>query len=660
MRWLTVALAATVACAIGCGLISAQEKKKKKVTQTETYTRPKPTKPIQPTIPSADRFRQDKVFLEKADSLYRRETDFVEHQIVKGDVRFRQAGMWMFCDSAYYYPERNSLDAFGHVRMEQGDTLFVFADKLFYNGDQRRALLRCGPSERSVRLVNRDVTLTTDSLDYDLGMELGWYAHGGRIDDKVNTLTSIYGQYSPASKEAEFYNDVVLTNNRDGYRMLTDTLLYNTASHIAQIVSPTKIVGSNDTILTKNGWYNTATEMAELNSRSTIIHRDSANNVTTLEGDSIIYDKISRISRAYSFRSPGKLPAPVILTDTAHKTTLIGGFAMYNDSTREALSSEYPLLMEYSRPDTLFLRADTILTFIESRMVFPPAAMDAPTGLPELTPAETADSISRPVLHRDSSEMVARDFHVAHAFHRARFFNQELQGVADSMVYIEFDSMLYMHRKPVVWSGERQVYGNQIQVHFNDSTPDWALLPDYGMMGEHVEEDFYNQLSGREMKAWFENKDLKRLDVNGNVQIIFLPQDNDSTFSRLVNAESSFLTMDVTDRKLDKLKMWPEVTGATTPLFIVKPSQHFLPGFQWYESIRPRREWYGDRWHWDDNLGEVSEELELYFNAPAENIGRRLSSLADPAQTLPATDTTLQKAGADDQTQQVSGKEGQQ
>ena len=144
------------------------------------------------------------------------------------------------------------------------------------------------------------------------------------------------------------------------------------------------------------------------------------------------------------------------------------------------------------------------------------------------------------------------------------------------------------------------------------------------------------------------------------MQIIFLPQDNDSTFSRLVNAESSFLTMDVTDRKLDKLKMWPEVTGATTPLFIVKPSQHFLPGFQWYESIRPRREWYGDRWHWDDNLGEVSEELELYFNAPAENIGRRLSSLADPAQTLPATDTTLQKAGADDQTQQVSGKEGKQ
>lgn len=633
MRWLLVAVVAAAAAALMSSAISAQDKKTRRQEQKETYTRPKPTRPIHPEIPSANRYRQDKVFLEQADSLYRRASDFVEHQIAKGNVKFRQGGMWMYCDSAYYFPEKNSLDAFGHVKMQQGDTLFVYADKLFYNGDERRARLRCGPSERTVRLINRNVTLTTDSLDYDLGMELGWYAYGGRIDDKVNVLTSLYGQYSPSTKDAEFYHDVVLVNSRDGFRMLTDTLLYNTDTHIANIVSPTKIVGDNDTILTKTGWYNTASEMAELNSRSTIIHRDSAGNVTTLEGDSIIYDKATRISRAYTFRGPGKPQQPVVLTDTAHKTTLVGGFAMYNDSTREALSTIYPLLMEYSRPDTLFLRADTILTFIESRLAFPPlpkrpAAVPA-DSVAEAHPSLPADSV--PKTPRDSSEMVMRDFHVAHAFHRARFFNQELQGVADSMVFIEHDSMLYMHRKPVVWSGERQVYGNEIQVHFNDSTPDWALLPDYGMMGELIEEDFYNQLSGREMKAWFENKNLRRLDVNGNVQTIFLPQDNDSTYSRLVNAESSFLTMDLADRRLEHLKMWPEVNGSVTPLFLVKNNQRLLPGFQWYEAIRPRREWYGDRWHWDDDLGEVSEELETYFAEPSETVGRRRFSSPAPA-----------------------------
>lgn len=681
MRWLPLLVAAVSLCAIGSLLMSAQQPRNQKKTQQETYTRPKPTRPIHPEIPSANRNRTDKVFLEKADSLYRRANDYEEHQIVKGDVQFRQGGMWMYCDSAYYFPELNSLDAFGHVKMQQGDTLFVYADKLFYNGNERRARLRCGPTEPKVRLINRNVTLTTDSLDYDLNMELGWYAYGGKIDDKVNVLTSVYGQYSPPTKEAEFYHDVVLVNNRDNYRMYTDTLLYNTATHIARIVSPTKIVGDNDTILTKSGSYNTASDNAVLNSRSTIIHKDTAGNVTTLEGDSIIYDKLTHISRAYTFRAGGKLPQPVVLTDTANKMTLIGGYAMYNDSTQEALASVYPLLMEYSRPDTLFLRADTILTYLETHLVFPPLGADSLTsdslenvrgnkahssidgasadrpGWESLgakttenndTVRHTEDELledlreigvvrdsvadglndslpesAPPPIARDSSEMIPRQFHVAKAFHRARFFNQDLQGVADSMIFNEFDSMLYMHVKPVVWSGERQVNGGKIHVHFNDSTPDWALLPDYGMMIEHVEEDFYNQLSGDVMKAWFENKDLRRMDVDGSVETIFLPQDNDSTYSRLLNATASHLTMDLTDRKLDRLKMWPDVDGTVSPIFRVKNNQKLLPGFRWLTDIRPVREWYGDRLHWADDLGEVSDELEAYFAEKSEPQGSR-------------------------------------
>ena len=47
-----------------------------------------------------------------------------DYQILRGNVRFRKEGMYMFCDSAYFYETSNSLDAFGNVRMEQGDTLF--------------------------------------------------------------------------------------------------------------------------------------------------------------------------------------------------------------------------------------------------------------------------------------------------------------------------------------------------------------------------------------------------------------------------------------------------------------------------------------------------------------------------------------------------------
>lgn len=683
-----VVLTACFVINIGIKAYAQDVKRKAAVKKEETYTRPKPTRPIKPVIPGVNRYQQDKIFLEYADSLYKVQNwrDTTERQILKGNVKFRQAGMWMYCDSAYYYPELNSLDAFGNVKMEQGDTLFVYADKLYYEGNERMAKLKNGPSRSKVSLINRDVTLTTDSLDYSLAMELGWYEKWGTIDDKVNKLTSLYGEYSPGTKNADFYHDVVLVNNENNFTMLTDTLRYNTDTHLARIESTTEIQGANDTIITTQGVYDTQLGNAELLSRSMIIHRDSNNNITTLEGDSIIYDKVTRISRAYMFRDPDKHSMPMVLTDTAHRTTLIGGFGIYNDSTREALATVYPLLMEYSQNDTLFLRADTIRTYIVTEMVstgrrwtssgYPekdgvpiikasdftiwldsvffsivPQLVKAPLQLlnaviptpkqnkttPKPEPVILADSVSddKQVVSegilsgeenpegvtvgelkidsisapKDSIPKIPKDFHVALAYHRARFFKQDIQGVADSMVFVERDSMMFMFRKPIVWSGERQVTGNRIDIHFNDSTADWAVLPESGMMSEHVDEDFYNQLAGKTLFATFENQTLKKLEVSGNVETIFLPQESDSTYNRMVTAESSFLTIELDSNKMDRLKMWPEVTGKVTPIFLVKKSEQYLQKFRWWASLRPEREWYGNRLHWADNLGEVPDVL---------------------------------------------------
>lgn len=173
---------------------------------------------------------------------------------------------------------------------------------------------------------------------------------------------------------------------------------------------------------------------------------------------------------------------------------------------------------------------------------------------------------------------------------------------------------MYMKRKPVVWSGERQVTGKEIILHFNDSTVDHALLPQTGFMAEHVDEDYYNQLSGKIMEAWLEDSYLKRLYVDGNVQVIMLPMENDSTYNKLVDAESSYMTVDMKERQIEKIKMWPEVTGNTTPIFLVKKNQKYLPGFLWLDAIRPKRIMIDGVMRWDDELGEIPELLETYFN----------------------------------------------
>ncbi len=690
-------------------IVSAQQKaKEQKKEKKESFTRPEPQKPIQPTIPKENRYQDDKVFLENADSLYRPGHEFEERQIVKGDVQFRQGGLYMFCDSAYYWPTRNSMDAFGHVVMKQGDTLFVYADKLFYDGMSRHAVLISGPSQREVVMKNRSVTLTTDSLDYDVIQDLGWYSVGGKLVDGVNTLTSQYGQYSPSTKIADFRGDVVLINNKDGYRLTTEELTYNTATAVADINTETLIEGKTDTIITTQGWYNTKTDNATLTARSTILHRDSAGNVITLEGDSLIYDKLNHLSQAFMFSHPNRRPRPMVLTDTARKMQLVGGYGRYNDLLQEALATDYPLLIEYSRPDTLFLRADTIFTFqrtekvwpdslahnwsketrerlyaygsledmvdimVESLMLLPSyvvrpgeaarllgfddVAIFAPKGgtvteetppLPEpdeILPTEgiieniemtdsalshdeideerlkaIQDSLERirpkiDKLGRDSAYMVDQNYHAAKAIGKARFFKSDLQGIADTILYHQYDSMLYLQRKPVVWSEERQIFGDTIKVHLIDSVADWAHLPVGGMVIEHIDEDFYNQLSGSEIKALLRDSQLDHLIVNGNVETIFLPMENDSTYNKLVHAESSFLTVDMDGKEMKRLKMWPEVEGTVSPLFMVKKNdEKFLRGFKWLELLRPRRKWYGDKVKWEDELGDVPDELIEYF-----------------------------------------------
>lgn len=111
---------------------------------------------------------------------------------------------------------------------------------------------------------------------------------------------------------------------------------------------------------------------------------------------------------------------------------------------------------------------------------------------------------------------------------------------------------------------------------------------------------------------------MKTLEVSGNVETIFLPQESDSTYNRVVNAESSYLTIDLDSGRMDKLKMWPEVTGTVTPIFMVKKQRQYLRQFHWWANLRPVREWYGDRWHWQDDLGEVPDELDLYFKSPSD------------------------------------------
>ena len=503
--------------------------------------------PISPTIPGANRYQRDKVFLERANEM--RAEQGKDYQIVVGDVEFRKGDMFMYCDSAHFYDNPGALQAYGNVRMEQGDTLFVYADELNYADSTQLAILYADPGKK-VRLINKDVTLTTDVFNYDMGIELGYYEVGGVLTDKENRLDSWYGEYSPSSKDALFKENVHLNSlgENDTLDIYTEEMLYNTLTHIAILDTTSTIISADGTIYTTSGVYNTETSQADLYHRSLVV----ASNGNTLTGDTLYYDRNLGFGEAFG---------NIELTDTTNKVILNGDYGFYFEIADSALVTGRALAKEYSSPsDTLYMHGDTIRTFI---VITPEQALN--------------DSVTVPA---DTTHHLIAAPHV-------KFFRNDLQGLCDSMTFVQRDSMMYMNYHPVVWNESKQIFGNVIQVHLRDSTTDWAKLPEFGFMAEWIDEEFYNQLTGKEMYATFANGTIKHLDVSGNVQAIMLPMENDSTYNKIANLESSFLSADFKNQTIEYLKMWPETPGTMTPLYLAKKSLFYLPQFRWLEPLRP-------------------------------------------------------------------------
>ena len=83
-------------------------------------------------------------------------------QIFVGNVSFNHEGVLLYCDSANFFQNTNSFEAFGKVRMLQGDTLSLLSKYLYYDGNAQIAQAR-----QEVVLRHQKTTLYTDSLNYD-------------------------------------------------------------------------------------------------------------------------------------------------------------------------------------------------------------------------------------------------------------------------------------------------------------------------------------------------------------------------------------------------------------------------------------------------------------------------------------------------------------
>jgi len=473
---------------------------------------------------------KSKVYLLHADVLKKsKDNPDPNAQVLVGDVVFRHDSIYMYCDSACFYEKTNSLEAFDHVKMVQGDTLFLYGDYLFYDGNTQIAQVR-----NNVRMENRTTTLTTDSLNYDRLANLGYFFDGGTLMDEENVLTSDWGEYSPATKISVFNYEVKLVNPQ--FVLTSDTLRYNTATKIANIVGPSDIDSEENHIYSELGYYYTQQGQAELLNRSVL-----TNEGKQLTGDSLFYDRNRGFGEAFY---------NVEFVDTISKNMLTGNYCYYNQLTAYAFATDDAMAVDFSQGDSLFIHADTLQMY---------------------TYHVNTDSLYRE----------------ARAYHKVRFYRTDVQGVCDSLVFSSKDSCLTMYRDPILWNGKQQLLGEKVMVYMNDSTIDWAHIENQALSVERIDSANYNQVTGKEMKAFFRDGEMRQVDVIGSVRLVYYPMERDSTLIGMNISETSQLNMFLENRKLKRMVMSPKSNGTLYPMSQIPPAKAKLDNFAWFDYVRP-------------------------------------------------------------------------
>lgn len=546
-----------VLCLFGLSLVQSRQapkKRKRTATSERVY------------LVHADRLRYD---------MFGRVPDA---QVLNGNVQFRHKGARLYCDSAYFYQENNSFRAFGHVRMYQGDTLSLFSDYAYYDGDAQMAEAR-----HNVVLTHRRTKLYTDSLNYDRLYGIGYFFEGGKMVDRDNVLVSDWGEYDTETRVAVFNYNVDLKNPK--FVLNTDTLHYDTRTSLAHIVGPSKITSGTSVIHTSQGYYDTNKDFSRLYGRSTL-----ENNGKTLTADSLFNDDKKAISQGFG---------NVVYNDTVNKNQMTSNYFWYNDSTGFAFATDSAVMKDYSQGDTLFMHSDTMKVYTFNL---------------------NTDSVYRK----------------AHCYNKVRAFRTDVQAVCDSLVYNTKDSCLTMYKDPIVWNANRQLLGEVIEVFLKDSTIDRAHVINQALSVEMLPDSTkFNQIASREMFGYFEDGSIRETEAIGNVQTVYYYMDEkDSSYVSMATLETDTMRMFLKNRQLQYI--WTsKQSGVMYPITQIPPSKKELPSFAWFDYVRPRDKY--DIFNWRGKAKGTELKNIKRRDAPLQFIGSG-GVVTDKAAVPPAGD----------------------
>lgn len=464
-----------------------------------------------------------------ADYLIGTEKDGKKAQKLVGNVRFKHQDVLMYCDSAYFYSKTNSIDAFGSVRINQGDTVNIYGDKLFYNGNTKEAII----TGRVVTLDGEDFILFTDRLIYNRALNTANYYTGGRIESKKdsNTLVSRKGYFDNNNSLFTFKDSVVLTNPE--FVMNSDTLRYFTKREFVNFLGSTTITGDSNLIYCENGWYDTRKDQSQYFENAYMIF-----DKRKLMGDTLFYDRMLGF---------GEVTGNVEVIDTAENITIGGDYGQVFENRDSAIITSNCLLTQVFDQDSLFMHADTFKVYQS----------------------------------KDGAQNLF-------AYYGVRIFKSDLQGACDSIAYSVADSTVKMFGTPVLWSDENQLTSDTISILIKSSKIHSIFMDRNAFIISKEDDKRFNQVKGKTITGYFSDSKLSKVYVQGNGQSIYFGKDDDGKYIGVNVAESTDIDLRIEESGIRLITLINEAVSSMHPMGELDPvSELRYSGFKWLIDQRP-------------------------------------------------------------------------
>jgi lipopolysaccharide export system protein LptA len=542
-------------------------------------------------------------------------------------VKWISQGLQLRIDSTYIYADsavifgEDRIFAYGNVVIQQGDSLNVFTDTLLYFKETDIAELI-----GEVALDQGSKQLWTNGLTYHLSERYGSYSQGGVLVDRDLQVSSKQGTYYAESEEVVFKDSVIVLHPK--FNLAADSMTYLASQSKVLFTGPTNIYTPNAKIYCESGFYDLKNETAEFNRNA-----QYAGDQKKATADTIRYGaetgEVLMLGNVHVEENDKRIDGTSLrYMEKTGETWITGEPAKYADSTRTINSPEIFYNEQTNQVSTVG-RGD--ITDGDMKMQFDHSEYDQLTGIgrfsgnvmwrdtvrnvgiitdtlnmSEKTQYVLAYGINRSLfftivdgdtlfIAADTLNMEneidtsgeADTVRVIRAYYDVRLFKSDMQGIADSLVFNDTDSLFSFFGDPVLWSDTTQFSADSITMSIKNGQINDIILTQKAIIISELYETYYDQIKGRVILAQFDSSAIKDMWVTGNAESIYYTRDDQNAFIGVNKTICSKMYFTFLEGQIHLLKYYGENSSSMMPMGEANHGTLRLEGFQWRSMDRP-------------------------------------------------------------------------